>query len=114
MIKGNLLNVDGPCGEAYNFAFFTAGGLNAKYVLKVDCDTRLHPRFFARNDLRTRADIEPEVGFINADHSQQRDKNDVHINGIFVATSNHVSRVNGGAPYLSTRQHVFAQNRRLA
>ena len=31
---------------AYNFGFFQVGGLDSEYVLKVDCDTYLSPRFF--------------------------------------------------------------------
>ena len=71
----------------------------ATQLLVIECNLLVPSLCFRRyveaNDLRTRTDILPNEGFITADHTQARDKNDVHLNGVFVAHSQHVKRLNG-------------------
>ena len=59
------------------------------YILKLDCDTVVHPSFLTLNPIEG-------IGFRYADHRNVRkDRNDLHLNGVFLARVSDLKAVHG-------------------
>ena len=86
----NSTDVPWKLSSAYNLGFFL-GGVRSKYVAKLDCDTHLASDFFSHNDLERH----PPGDFLTAGWRHARDANDVHLNGILLASSHDFRAVNG-------------------
>lgn len=74
--------------RAYNLAFSLARG---EWLLKLDCDTLVHPTFLTRHPL-------PKPGsntFYRFDWRNARTPNDRHLNGIFLARTSDIRNIHG-------------------
>jgi len=81
---------DWDLSEAYNFAFSLVKGGKEQKVMKVDCDTYLHPRALVENPLGA------ETGYLRrADYKAARDRNDAHLNGVFYGRLADINEVGG-------------------
>lgn len=74
--------------RAYNLGFALARG---QWILKLDCDTALEPNFLNAHPLPK----ETDDSFYRFDWKLARGKNEQHLNGIFLARTQHVRAVNG-------------------
>jgi glycosyltransferase involved in cell wall biosynthesis len=72
-------------GAAFNLAL---ASVREDFVLKLDCDTWLHPDFIKANQLS-------KVGFRYGSYLNARDDNDLHLNGVFFARTAYVREVHG-------------------
>lgn len=76
--------------RAYNLGFSLVRG---EWILKLDCDTYIteSSKFLNKNPLPS---IQDGL-FYRFDWSDARDKNEEHLNGIFLARSQHIFHING-------------------
>jgi len=80
----NTPALDWRIGPAVNLAL---EDVTTGITLKVDCDTLLHPDFLVHNSLST-------VGFRYGDYRNAiKDRNDNHLNGVFMAFTAHLRDV---------------------
>jgi len=86
-VRNSIANVNmkWTITSATNLAFRF---VQAPYILKVDCDTLLHPEFIQLNPLA-------DTGFRYGDWRHARDANDLHLNGVFLARASHFREVHG-------------------
>mmetsp|Transcript_22835 Transcript_22835/g.91409 ORF Transcript_22835/g.91409 Transcript_22835/m.91409 type:complete len:888 (-) Transcript_22835:46-2709(-) len=73
--------------EAYNFAFQFATG---ELLLKVDCDTKLHPDFLKHHAVGERSN-----SFFRVNWSTTKDMNEQHLSGVFLMRKLHFDEVRG-------------------
>lgn len=74
--------------RAYNLGFALARG---EWILKLDCDTALANHFLTEHRLPTG----DEKSFYRFDWRLARDKNEQHLNGIFLARTAHIRAIHG-------------------
>lgn len=74
--------------RAYNLAFSLARG---EWLLKLDCDTAMHHNFLAAHPLPKPEDH----SFYRFDWATARDRNEQHLNGIFLARTSDIRAIHG-------------------
>lgn len=72
---------------AYNYA---AQFANGNFILKVDCDTKLHPKFLEQHPLE-----EAENTFYRVAWTKTRDENEQHLSGVLFTPRKHFEEVRG-------------------